>query len=143
MSTYIPKGREIGRKWFVIDAKGLVLGRLATRAAQLLTGKLKPVYTPFLDTGDHVVVINAAEVTLTRKKGVDKLYRHHTGHLGGLKTRSADEVRAKQPARLIEEAIRGMLPKTKLGRAMFGKLKVYAGPNHPHAAQKPEMLAIR
>lgn len=137
MATYIPKG-ELERKWFVIDARGKVLGKLAAAAAAILTGKLKPTYTPFLDTGDHVVVINAAQVHLTGRKETEKVYRHHTGYSGGLKARSAGEVRKKHPTRLVEDAIRGMLPKTKLGRAMFHKLKVYAGEKHPHQAQKPQ-----
>jgi len=141
MPTYIPTG-QIARKWFVIDAKGQVLGKLAATAAAVLTGKNKPIYTPFLDTGDHVVVVNAAHVHLTGRKERTKIYRHHTGHMGGLKSRSAGEVRQKHPTRIVEEAIRGMLPKTKLGRAMFGKLKVYAGDKHPHQAQKPQALTV-
>jgi large subunit ribosomal protein L13 len=143
MSTYIPKAGEISRKWFVLDAKGQVLGKLAATAAELLTGKRKPTYTPFLDTGDHVVVINAAEVHLSGKKESDKLYRSHSGYPGGLKSAAAGDVRKKHPDRLVEEAIRGMLPKTKLGRAMFGKLKVYQGETHPHQAQKPQPTSIR
>jgi large subunit ribosomal protein L13 len=143
MPTYIPKVEDRGRKWYVIDAKDQVLGKLAARAAMILTGKVKPIYTPFLDTGDHVIVINAAHVHLTGRKESEKLYRHHTGFLGHLKTASASDVRKKSPARLVEEAIRGMLPKTKLGRAMFGKLKVYPGDTHPHKAQQPEAVAIK
>jgi len=141
MPTYIPKG-QIERKWFVIDARGQVLGKLAATAASLLTGKRKAIYTPFLDTGDHVVVLNAALVHLTGRKETEKIYRHHTGYVGGLKSRSAGEVRQKHPTRIVEEAIRGMLPKTRLGRAMFGKLKVYAGDKHPHQAQKPQPLSL-
>jgi large subunit ribosomal protein L13 len=143
MSTYIPKTDALDRKWYVIDAKGKVLGKVATAAATILTGKRKPIYTPFLDTGDHVVVINAAEVQLSGRKESDKLYRHHTGYLGGLKSVAAVEVRKKHPERLIEEAIKGMLPKTKLGRAMFGKLKIYVGEKHPHQAQKPQPLNLK
>ncbi len=143
MSTYIPRVDEKQRKWYLIDAKGQVLGKVATKAATILTGKNKPTYTPFLDTGDHVVVINAATVHLTGRKESTKVYRHHSGYLGGLKTKTADELRLKQPARLVEEAIRGMLPKTKLGRAVFLKLKVYAGERHPHQAQKPQPVTIR
>ena len=143
MSTYIPKGAALERRWFLIDAKDQVLGKLATTVARVLTGKHKPAYTPFLDTGDHVIVINASKVHLTGRKETDKLYRHHTGYLGGLKSKAVQDVRAKRPARLVEEAIRGMLPKTKLGRAMFHKLKVYAGTDHPHQAQKPQALAVR
>jgi large subunit ribosomal protein L13 len=143
MATYIPKVDALDRKWFVIDAKGIVLGKLAAAAATLLTGKRKPIYTPFLDTGDHVVVINASQVTLTGRKDENKVYHRHTGYPGGLKSTAAGEVRKKNPSRLVEEAIRGMLPKTKLGGAMFGKLKVYAGDKHPHQAQKPQALAVK
>ena len=143
MPTYIPKVDESDRKWFVLDAKDQVLGKLATRAATLLTGKHKPIFTPFLDTGDHVIVINAAKVHLTGRKESDKLYRHHTLYLGGLKETVAGDVRKKHPTRLIEEAVRGMLPKTKLGRAMFHKLKVYAGEKHPHQAQRPQPLTVK
>ena len=143
MTTFIPKADGLERKWFVIDAKGQVLGKLATRAAVLLTGKHKPTYTPFLDTGDHVIVINASKVHLTGRKETDKLYRHHTLYLGGLKSQAAADVRKKHPARLVEEAVKGMLPKTKLGRAMFHKLKVYAGEKHPHQAQKPRPAAVK
>jgi large subunit ribosomal protein L13 len=138
MPTHIPKADEVNRQWFVIDAKGKVLGRVATAAARVLTGKRKPIYTPFLDTGDHVVVVNAEQVVLTGSKELVKPYRHHTGYPGGLKTRVARDVRKERPQRLIEDAIRGMLPKTRLGRAMFHKLKVYAGSSHPHQAQKPQ-----
>ena len=143
MPTYIPKADERERAWFVIDAKDQVLGKLATTAAQILSGKRKPIYTPFLDTGDHVIVINASRVHLTGRKHEDKFYRHHTGFHGGLKSTSAGDLLKKRPDRLIEEAIRGMLPKTKLGRAMFHKLKVYAGDKHPHQAQKPQPVAIK
>lgn len=144
MPTYIPKGDDLAdKKWFVIDAKDQVLGRVATRAATILTGKHKAGYTPFLDTGDHVIVINAAEVHITGRKAEDKVYRHHTGYLGGLKSITAGKLREKNPARMVEEAIRGMLPKTKLGRAMFHKLKVYAGDAHPHRAQKPQPIALK
>jgi large subunit ribosomal protein L13 len=143
MPTFIPKISEADRKWFVLDARGQVLGKVATRAADILTGKRKPIYTPFLDTGDHVIVVNAAEVHLTGRKESDKLYRHHTLYLGSLKQAMAKDVRKKHPTRLIEDAIKGMLPKTKLGRAMFGKLKVYAGATHPHQAQKPQPLKIK
>ena len=142
MPTYIPKVDAIERHWFVIDASGQVLGKVATKAASLLTGKTKPIYTPFLDTGDHVVVINADAVVLTGKKETDKVYRSHSGYLGGLKSRAAKDVRKERPLKIVEEAIRGMLPKTKLGRAMFLKLKVYAGAKHPHQAQKPQPLNL-
>jgi large subunit ribosomal protein L13 len=140
--TYIPKQDQVERRWFVIDASGQVLGKVATKAASLLTGKAKPIYTPFLDTGDHVVVINADAVVLTGNKETDKVYRHHSGYLGGLKSRAAKDVRKERPLKIVEEAIRGMLPKTKLGRAMFLKLKVYAGATHPHQAQKPQPLNL-
>jgi large subunit ribosomal protein L13 len=143
MPTYIPKVDERDRQWFVIDAKDTVLGKLATRAATLLTGKHKPTFTPFLDTGDHVIVINASKVHLTGRKESDKLYRHHTLYLGGLKSTAAGDMRKKHPTRIIEEAVRGMLPKTKLGRAMFHKLKVYAGDVHPHQAQKPKSVTLK
>jgi large subunit ribosomal protein L13 len=143
MPTYIPKVEERDREWFVIDAKDRVLGKLATRAATILTGKHKPTFTPFLDTGDHVIVINASKVHLTGRKETDKMYRHHTLYLGGLKQAAAGDVRKKHPTRIIEEAVRGMLPKTKLGRAMFHKLKVYAGDIHPHQAQKPKSVTLK
>jgi len=143
MSSYIPKINEADRKWFLIDAKGQVLGKIAAKAAMILMGKTKASYTPFLDTGDHVVVINAAQVAVSGRKESDKLYRHHTGYLGNLKTASVSDVREKHPERLIEEAVKGMLPKTRLGRAMYTKLKVYAGDKHPHQAQKPQALAVK
>jgi large subunit ribosomal protein L13 len=142
MPTYIPKATSLDRRWFVIDASGKVLGKVATAVATVLTGKRKPTYTPFLDTGDHVVVINADQVVLTGKKETDKAYRHHSGFMGGLKSRAARDVRHEHPARIVEDAVRGMLPKTKLGRAMFLKLKVYPGPKHPHQAQKPQPLTL-
>jgi large subunit ribosomal protein L13 len=143
MSTYIPKAGDIERKWFIIDAKDRVLGHLAVKAADLLAGKHKPTYTPFLDTGDHVIVVNASSVHLTGRKELDKVYRRHSGFMGGLKESAAGKVRVKNASRLVEEAVKGMLPKTKLGRAMFGKLKVYAGPDHPHQAQKPQPVVIK
>jgi large subunit ribosomal protein L13 len=142
MPTYIPKATSHDRRWFVIDASGKVLGKVATAAASVLSGKRKPSYTPFLDTGDHVVVINASQVVLTGRKEADKAYRSHSGFMGGLKSRAAKDVRAVHPARIVEDAVRGMLPKTKLGRAMFLKLKVYPGPKHPHQAQKPQPLNL-
>ncbi len=144
MSTFIASAEQTAAnaKWHVIDAEGQVLGRIATVAARLLQGKHKAVYTPFLDTGDHVVVVNAAKVTLTGRKEDQKIYRQHSGYEGGLREERARVVRAKRPERLVEEAVRGMLPKTKLGAAMYRKLKVYAGPDHPHAAQKPIKLEV-
>ncbi|MCU0241673.1 MAG: 50S ribosomal protein L13 [Vicinamibacteria bacterium] len=142
MTTYIAKVNEPDRKWFVIDAKEKVLGKIATKVARILMGKEKPTYTPFLDTGDHVIVINAAQIHLGGNKNEDKVYRHHTGYLGGVRSIKAADLRVKHPTRLVEEAVKGMLPKTKLGRAMFKKLKVYAGSNHPHEAQRPASIAI-
>ena len=141
-TTFIPKVDGLERKWFLIDAKGQVLGKIATKAATLLAGKHKPIYTAFLDTGDHVIVINAADVHLTGRKETDKLYRSHSGFVGGLKTTAAGDMRKKTPTRVIEEAVKGMLPKTKLGRAMFQKLKVYAGDKHPHQAQQPQTITL-
>ena len=143
MRTYFPKQGDIEPRWFIIDAAGKVLGRLSTTIATIISGKNKPTYTPFLDTGDHVIVINASKVHLTGRKESDKLYRHHTLYLGGLKSTAAGDVRKKHPTRIVEEAVRGMLPKTKLGRAMFHKLKVYAGDVHPHQAQKPKSVTLK
>ncbi len=142
MKTEIPSGKEITRNWHLIDAQGLVLGRVASKAAMVLMGKHKPSYTPFLDTGDHVVVVNAAKVRLTGKKEDQKIYRTHSGYPGGLKEVTARKVRAASPVRLVEEAVKGMLPKTKLGKHMATKLKVYAGDKHPHQAQKPVSLPV-
>ncbi len=142
MKSFIPCDRDIQKQWHVIDAEGQVLGRLATRAARLLTGKDKPIYTPFLDTGDHVIIINAEKVKLTGKKLTEKLYRHHTGFPGGLRETSAGVLLSKDPGKLVREAVIGMLPKTKLGQAMRKKLKVYRGPQHPHQAQQPTPIAL-
>jgi len=143
MSTQFPSKKEIARQWHVIDAQEVVLGKLASKAAMLLMGKTKPSYTPFLDTGDHVIVINADKVQLTGRKSQNKVYRHFTGYPGGLVETNVQRVREKRPTRIVEEAIQGMLPKTKLGKQMFRKLKVYAGDRHPHAAQKPAALAVK
>jgi len=143
MGSSTPAAREAARTWYVIDAEGQVLGRIATAAARLLQGKHKPAYTPFLDTGDHVIVLNAARVRLTGRKDEQKLYRYHSGYEGGLREERAKDVRTRQPVRLVEEAIRGMLPKTRLGDAMYRKLKVHPGPTHPHAAQKPIPYEVR
>ena len=129
-------------RWHIIDAEGQVLGRLASLAAKLLQGKNKPTYTPFIDTGDHVVVVNAAKVKLTGRKEDQKIYRQHSGYEGGLREERAKIVRQKDPVRLVEEAISGMLPKTKLGKAMYRKLKVYKAGDHPHAAQQPKKLEV-
>jgi len=142
MRTVLPKPTAAERRWHVIDADGRVLGRVATVAAKLLQGKHKSAYTPFLDTGDHVVVINAAKVRLTGRKDEQKVYRQHSGYEGGLREVRAKDVRQRKPIALVEEAVRGMLPKTKLGDAMYRKLKVYAGADHPHAAQKPTKLEV-
>jgi large subunit ribosomal protein L13 len=142
MRTVVPSARDIERRWHVIDADGRVLGRVATVAARLLQGKHKPGYTPFLDTGDHVVIINAAGVRLTGRKDEQKLYRYHSGYEGGLREERAKDLRQRNPVRMVEEAVRGMLPKTKLGNAMYRKLKVYARGDHPHAAQKPVKLEV-
>jgi large subunit ribosomal protein L13 len=144
MSTWFPsgKGLEQTRQWHVVDADGLTVGRLASQVARILMGKHKPSYTPFIDTGDHVIVINAAKVVFKGNKTTDKLYHHHSGFPGGLKTIAAREQLAKRPERVVESAIKGMLPKTKLGRAMGSKLKVYAGAEHPHGAQKPTALKV-
>ena len=143
MSTEFPSKNAIKRQWHVIDAQDLILGKLASKAAMLLMGKTKPTYTTFLDTGDHVIVINAAKVKVSGRKEEDKIYRHFTGYPGGLVEKSLKRVRAEKPTRLIEDAISGMLPKTKLGKQMFRKLKVYAGDKHPHAAQQPAVLTIQ
>ncbi len=142
MSTLFPSKPGIERNWHVIDANDVVLGKLASHAARLLMGKHKTIYTPFLDTGDHVIVINADKVKLTGRKDSQKVYRNFTGYPGGLVETNIQKVRATRPARIVEEAISGMLPKTKLGKQMYRKLKVYAGNKHPHAAQKPDMLVV-
>jgi large subunit ribosomal protein L13 len=143
MSTEFPSKGSIQRNWHVIDAQDVVLGKLASKAAMLLMGKTKPTYTTFMDTGDHVIVINAAKVKVTGRKEEDKMYRHFTGYPGGLVEKSLKRVRAERPVRLVEDAIFGMLPKTKLGKQMYRKLKVYAGDKHPHAAQNPAALTVK
>ncbi len=140
MSTYFPKG-EIARKWFVVDASGQTLGRVATRVARILSGKDSPKYTPFLDTGDHVIVINADKVRVTGLKADHKVYYRVTGFPGGIRSEQYKKRLERKPEQVLEEAIIGMLPHTKLGRAMAKKLKVYRGEQHPHAAQKPEQIA--
>ena len=142
MSTGRPAARSHERQWHVIDANGQVLGRIASRAARLLQGKHKPTWTPFLDLGDHVVVINAARVRLTGRKEDQKIYRQHSGYEGGLRQERAKDVRQRRPIRIMEEAVYGMLPKTKLGKAMYRKLKVYPGPDHPHTAQHPTTFEV-
>lgn len=143
MSTYFPKTGEIRRDWFVVDADGLTLGRLATQVAKVLSGKVCPAYTPFVDTGGFVIVLNAEKVRLTGKKWTDKIYRHHSGYPGGLKETAARDVMAKFPTRMIEHAVRGMLPKNRIGDRLIRKLKVYAGGTHPHRAQKPGPFPLK
>lgn len=142
MSTTFPSAKSLLRTWHVIDARDAVLGRLASKAARLLMGKHKPQYTPFLDTGDHVIVVNADKVRLTGAKEEQKMYRRHSGYPGGLVEISARKMRATRPARVVELAVSGMLPKTKLGKQMYRKLKVYAGDRHPHQAQQPVALSV-
>ena len=142
MSTYFPGAGEITRKWFVVDAQGQTLGRLAARVARVLTGKENPRYTPFLDTGDHVVIINAGKVRVTGMKAGKKIYHRITGYPGGLRSEEFRKRFARKPESVVEDAITGMLPHTKLGRAMASKLQVYRGDKHPHQAQKPEKLEL-
>jgi large subunit ribosomal protein L13 len=144
MSTFMVTAQQaaLSGRWHIIDADGQVLGRIATRAARLLQGKHKAIYTPFIDTGDHVVIVNAAKVKLTGRKEDQKIYRQHSGYEGGLREERARLVRARKPQKLVEDAVHGMLPKTTLGAAMYRKLKVYAGPDHPHAAQKPSKFEV-
>lgn len=140
MKTFSAKNETVQRKWFVIDAENKVLGRLATEIAHRLRGKHKPEYTPHVDTGDYIVVVNAGKIAVTGNKANDKVYYHHTGHPGGIKDISFKEMIEKHPTRVIENAVKGMLPRNKLGRAMLLKLKVYAGAEHSHQAQQPETL---
>jgi large subunit ribosomal protein L13 len=142
MRTFVASAKRSDSQWHVIDASGQVLGRVATLAARLLQGKHKAVYTPFIDTGDHVVIVNAASVKLTGRKEDQKIYRRHSGYEGGLREERAVDLRKRQPVRLVEEAVRGMLPKTKMGDAMYRKMKVYAGGEHPHAAQQPRKIEV-
>ena len=137
MKTYQAKKGEVERQWYLVNAEGKVLGRLAAELVKILKGKNKPTYTPHLDTGDFVIVINAGKVALTGKKMKDKIYYHHTGYPGGIKEINAEKLLAKKPTEMIRMAVKGMLPKNSLGRQMIRKLKIYAGPNHPHEAQKP------
>ena len=142
MKTFVPKQEDIERRWYVVDADGQVLGRLASRVAQILRGKHKPMYTPHLDVGDHVVIINAGKIRLTGKKSMQKRYYHHTGYPGGLRSDSFLKLRREHPERVLQHAVRGMLPHNKLGRKMIKKLKVYSDAEHPHGAQQPEVLTI-
>ncbi|MBW4491874.1 MAG: 50S ribosomal protein L13 [Oscillatoria princeps RMCB-10] len=141
--TYVPSQSTLERDWYVVDAAGQRLGRLASEIARVLRGKNKPTYTPHLDTGDFVIVINAELVAVTGKKRSQKLYRRHSGRPGGMKTETFAQLQSRLPERIIEHAVRGMLPKNSLGRDLFNKLKVYKGPNHPHQAQKPQELKIQ
>ncbi len=143
MKSFIPDVKPNQKKWHLVDADGQVLGRLATNVARILTGKDKPYYTPFLDTGDHVIIVNAERVRLTGTKLTDKFYRRHTGFPGGLREISAGDLLARNPEKLVREAVIGMLPKSKLGKAMRKKLRIYRGPQHPHQAQQPTALALR
>lgn len=142
MNTQFPSKADIPRAWHVLDANGAPLGRVASKAAMILMGKNKPIYTPFLDTGDHVIIINASKVGLTGRKEQQKLYRHHSGYPGGLKEIGAAKMRETRPHRMLELAISGMLPKTKLGKQMYRKLNVYAGDQHPHQAQQPVEMSL-
>lgn len=142
MSTFLAKHNEVERKWYLVDATDLVLGDVATRVASILRGKHKPIYTPHVDTGDYVVIINADKIRVTGNKDEQKVYKHYTGYAGGLREIPYKEVLAKNPERILESAIKGMLPKNSLGRQMFKKLKVYAGPEHLHGGQNPEPLEI-
>ncbi|WP_243388419.1 50S ribosomal protein L13 [Bacillus kexueae] len=142
-TTFMAKANEVERKWYVVDAAGKTLGRLASEVASILRGKHKPIYTPHVDTGDHVIIINAEQIELTGNKLADKMYYRHSQHPGGLKSRTALEMRTNYPEKMLELAIRGMLPKGKLGRQMFKKLHVYRGSEHPHQAQKPEVYELR
>lgn len=140
MKTYVAKPSTIKREWFLVDADGQTLGRLASEIASRLRGKHKPEYTPFMDTGDYIVVINASKVKVTGSKRSDKIYYHHTGYPGGIRSESFEQLVERKPEQIIETAVRGMLPKGPLGRAMFRKLKVYAGTEHQHTAQQPQVL---
>jgi large subunit ribosomal protein L13 len=140
--TYLPPIDSIDRKWHVVDASNQRLGRLAVQVAEILRGKNKPTFTPHLDTGDFVIIINAEKIQVTGKKSSQKLYRRHSGRPGGMKTETFEKLQARLPERIIETAVKGMLPKNSLGRQLFTKLKVYAGPEHPHDAQQPEVLTI-
>lgn len=142
MKTYSAKPETVKRDWYIVDAENKTLGRLSTEIARRLRGKHKPEYTPHVDTGDYIVVINAEKVAVTGKKRTDKMYRHHTGYIGNLKSISFEKLLEKAPERIIETAVKGMLPKNPLGRAMYKKMKVYAGSEHPHTAQQPKTLEI-
>jgi large subunit ribosomal protein L13 len=142
MRTFSAKPHEVNRDWYVVDATGKTLGRLATEIARRLRGKHKPEYTPHVDTGDYIIVVNAEKVQVTGSKATDKMYHHHTGYIGNLKSISFEKLQDKAPGRVIEIAVKGMLPRNPLGRAMYRKLKVYPGPDHQHAAQQPKVLDL-
>lgn len=142
MKTYFAKPNDVERKWFLVDADGMVLGRLASQVATILRGKHKPIYTPHVDTGDHVIIVNAEKVRLTGKKAQQKKYFRHSGYPGGARLESFTDMLSKHPERILEKAVRGMLPHNKLGKKMYKKLKIYAGENHPHQAQKPEKIQL-
>jgi large subunit ribosomal protein L13 len=142
MKTFTAKPNDVNHDWYVIDATGKTLGRMATEIAHRLRGKHKPIYTPHVDTGDYIIVVNADKVQVTGNKATDKMYHRHTGYIGSLKSISFEKMQAKRPGRVIELAVKGMLPKNPLGRAMFRKLKVYSGPEHQHAAQQPKPLEV-
>ncbi len=142
MSSFIQKPAEVERKWYVVDAEGKTLGRMASAVAAILRGKNKPTYTPHVDCGDYVIIINADKVAVTGKKRQDKIYKRHTGYPGGLRELTFEQLMEKHPEEVVRHAVKGMMPNGKLGRKMFKKLKVYAGPEHDHAAQKPEVLDI-
>lgn len=141
--TYLPPSNSLEQQWYVVDATGQRLGRLATEIAMILRGKNKPTYTPHMDTGDFVIVVNAEKIVVTGKKRTQKVYRRHSGRPGGMKTESFAKLQVRLPERIIEKAVKGMLPKNSLGRQLFTKLKVYAGESHPHQAQKPQVLTIQ
>ncbi len=142
MSSFIQKPAEVERKWYVVDAEGKTLGRMASAVAAILRGKNKPTYTPHVDCGDYVIIINADKVAVTGKKRQEKIYKRHTGYPGGLRELTFEQLMEKHPEEVVRHAVKGMMPNGKLGRKMFKKLKVYAGPEHDHAAQKPEVLDI-
>ena len=142
MKTFMASPATIDRKWYVVDAANMTLGRLASEVAKVLRGKNKPIFTPHMDTGDFVIVVNADKIKVTGKKLDKKIYYHHSGYVGGLKETTLRDMKAKKPEKVIELAVKGMLPKGPLGRQMYTKLHVYAGPEHPHAAQKPEVLTF-
>ena len=142
MKTFVAKPAEVEHKWYVVDAEGKTLGRLASEIAKILRGKHKPIYTPHVDTGDYVIVVNAEKIHVTGNKRQDKMYRWHTGYMGGLKERNFQEMITRQPEKVMMQAVKGMLPKNSLGRQMLIKLRVFAGPEHTHSAQQPEVLDL-